>query len=93
MAFLYEALCRSSDLCAVISSIVQPYPETHWCEVPPEDLTNKKLCRPLPVEKKAPPPKVEPRPGNMNFPHSIFSHILLVLCSCWVFAVGRYYIV
>ena len=34
-----------------------PYPTTHWCPVPPEDKTNKPLCRPLPVKVKPPPPK------------------------------------
>ncbi|KAF8815662.1 hypothetical protein BYT27DRAFT_7192653 [Phlegmacium glaucopus] len=34
----------------------QPYPQTHWCPIPVEDKTNKQLCRPIPVEKIAPPP-------------------------------------
>jgi len=42
--------------------IQNPYPTTHWCSVPPEDKTNKSLCRPLPVKDKAPPPRVAP-PG------------------------------
>ncbi|KAF8972767.1 hypothetical protein BDZ97DRAFT_1752620 [Flammula alnicola] len=40
--------------------IVQPYPDTHWCQTPFEDKTNKTLCRPLPVEQKPPPPRVQP---------------------------------
>ena len=39
------------------SVIHKPYPTTHWCPVPPEDKTNKPLCRPLPVKVKPPPPK------------------------------------
>ncbi|EKM53677.1 uncharacterized protein PHACADRAFT_148424 [Phanerochaete carnosa HHB-10118-sp] len=37
--------------------ISYPYPETHWCAVPPEDATNEPLCRPLPVKDFQPPPK------------------------------------
>ncbi|GLB37881.1 hypothetical protein LshimejAT787_0409320 [Lyophyllum shimeji] len=37
-----------------------PYPTTYWCPTPPEDKTNKPLCRPLPVAVKPPPPKVVP---------------------------------
>ncbi|EDR07679.1 uncharacterized protein LACBIDRAFT_298063 [Laccaria bicolor S238N-H82] len=37
--------------------IHKPYPTTHWCPVPPEDKTNKPLCRHLPVKVKPPPPK------------------------------------
>ncbi|KAK7472114.1 hypothetical protein VKT23_000234 [Stygiomarasmius scandens] len=40
--------------------IVSPYPATHWCPVPPEDKTNKPLCRPLPKDVKPAPPKVVP---------------------------------
>ncbi|KAF8972766.1 hypothetical protein BDZ97DRAFT_856108 [Flammula alnicola] len=39
--------------------IVQPYPDTHWCQTPVGDKTNKTLCRPLPVEQKV-PPRVQP---------------------------------
>ncbi|PPQ75448.1 hypothetical protein CVT26_016222 [Gymnopilus dilepis] len=34
-----------------------PYPTTLWCSVPVEDKTNKFLCRPIPREHKAPPPR------------------------------------
>ncbi|KAF9530366.1 hypothetical protein CPB83DRAFT_850784 [Crepidotus variabilis] len=37
---------------------VYPYPETSYCQPPPEDKTNKPVCRPLPVEHKPPPPSV-----------------------------------
>ncbi|TRM68818.1 hypothetical protein BD626DRAFT_579596 [Schizophyllum amplum] len=36
--------------------IVHPYPPTHWCPPLQEDKTNKPICRPLPVQKKPPPP-------------------------------------
>ncbi|TRM68812.1 hypothetical protein BD626DRAFT_471954 [Schizophyllum amplum] len=36
--------------------IMHPYPPTHWCPPPPEDKTNKPICRPLPVQQKPPPP-------------------------------------
>ncbi|KAJ7648046.1 hypothetical protein FB45DRAFT_733077 [Roridomyces roridus] len=44
--------------------IVQnPYPPTSWCPPPPEDRTNKPMCRPLPVAvKPPPPPKNAPAP-------------------------------
>ncbi|TFK33533.1 hypothetical protein BDQ12DRAFT_657809 [Crucibulum laeve] len=43
---------------SMVNSIVNhPYPETYWCPLPPEDKTNKSLCRPLPVAVKPPPPK------------------------------------
>ncbi|KAF7311470.1 Glycoside hydrolase family 79 protein [Mycena kentingensis (nom. inval.)] len=32
-----------------------PYPPTQWCPLPPEDKTNKPMCRPLPVSLKPPP--------------------------------------
>lgn len=48
-----------------LSVIVFPYPATAWCGIPPEDKTNKPLCRPLPVATKPPPPaKVRP-PGTL----------------------------
>ncbi|KAF8808896.1 hypothetical protein BYT27DRAFT_7188409 [Phlegmacium glaucopus] len=37
----------------------RPYPQTYWCPVPPEDRTNKQLCRPLPAYIKPPPPRVK----------------------------------
>ncbi|KAJ6493281.1 hypothetical protein C8R45DRAFT_989296 [Mycena sanguinolenta] len=47
--------------------IAHPYPATVWCPLPPEDKTNKPMCRPLPVSvkpppatKSAPPPPVVP---------------------------------
>ncbi|KAF8160337.1 hypothetical protein K438DRAFT_1859848 [Mycena galopus ATCC 62051] len=43
--------------------IMNPYPPTVWCPLPPEDKTNKSMCRPLPVAVKAPPaPKAAPAP-------------------------------
>ncbi|KAF8145766.1 hypothetical protein K438DRAFT_1991536 [Mycena galopus ATCC 62051] len=43
--------------------IMNPYPPTVWCPLPPEDKTNKPMCRPLPVAVKAPPaPKAAPAP-------------------------------
>ncbi|KAF9029987.1 hypothetical protein BDZ89DRAFT_1064955 [Hymenopellis radicata] len=36
---------------------VDPYPETHFCEPPHEDKTNRPLCRPLPIAIKPPPPR------------------------------------
>ncbi|KAF7304433.1 hypothetical protein HMN09_00845500 [Mycena chlorophos] len=44
---------------AVISN---PYPVTRWCPLPPEDKTNKPMCRPLPVALKPPPPTAAPPP-------------------------------
>ncbi|ESK86610.1 hypothetical protein Moror_9754 [Moniliophthora roreri MCA 2997] len=37
-----------------------PYPPTHWCDVPAEDRTNKSMCRPLPVAVKTPPEQPAP---------------------------------
>ncbi|KAF9266576.1 hypothetical protein L218DRAFT_956356 [Marasmius fiardii PR-910] len=37
-----------------------PYPQTHWCPLPPEDRTDKPMCRPLPTAAK--PPPVVPAP-------------------------------
>ncbi|KAF8804997.1 hypothetical protein BYT27DRAFT_7340002 [Phlegmacium glaucopus] len=37
----------------------QPYPQSHWRPLPVGDKTNKQLCRPLPANKVAPPPRVE----------------------------------
>ncbi|KAF8058655.1 hypothetical protein FPV67DRAFT_1523260 [Lyophyllum atratum] len=42
------------------TDFVDPYPTTHWCPTPPEDKTNKSLCRPLPIKDKPPPAKVAP---------------------------------
>ncbi|KAJ7247174.1 hypothetical protein B0H12DRAFT_1125480 [Mycena haematopus] len=43
--------------------IANPYPPTVWCPPPPEDMTNKRMCRPLPVSIKPPPaPKSAPAP-------------------------------
>ncbi|KAF9075468.1 hypothetical protein BDP27DRAFT_1415252 [Rhodocollybia butyracea] len=39
------------------SIVKQPYPLTHWCQVPVEDATNKKMCRMLPVAFFTPPAK------------------------------------
>ncbi|KAG5641600.1 hypothetical protein DXG03_004664 [Asterophora parasitica] len=45
-----------------------PYPATEWCPTPPEDKTNKPLCRPLPTKVKAPPPKApQPVVGSANW--------------------------
>ncbi|KAF8883299.1 hypothetical protein BD779DRAFT_1647774 [Infundibulicybe gibba] len=48
------------------SVIHNPYPATHWCDLPAEDPTNKNICRPLPKaiqqEKPAPPPAKKPPP-------------------------------
>lgn len=41
-------------------TIQDPYPGTYWCPTPPEDRTNKPLCRPLPVKDKAPPERPAP---------------------------------
>ncbi|KAF7349447.1 hypothetical protein MSAN_01734700 [Mycena sanguinolenta] len=40
---------------SVDSVIVHPYPPAVWCPLPPEDQTNKPMCRPLPVRIKPPP--------------------------------------
>ncbi|KAJ8072787.1 hypothetical protein PM082_016346 [Marasmius tenuissimus] len=37
-----------------------PYPATHWCATPPEDRTDKPMCRPLPTAVL--PPPVVPAP-------------------------------
>ncbi|KAL0574387.1 hypothetical protein V5O48_007562 [Marasmius crinis-equi] len=42
-----------------------PYPGTHWCPTPPEDKTDKPMCRPLPTAV-LPPPAV-PAPPGMKF--------------------------
>ncbi|KAF7362683.1 hypothetical protein MVEN_00617600 [Mycena venus] len=43
--------------------IMHPYPRTAWCPLPPEDRTNKPMCRPLPVSVHPPPPvKAGPAP-------------------------------
>ncbi|KAG6897996.1 hypothetical protein C0992_007485 [Termitomyces sp. T32_za158] len=50
------------------TDFVDPYPPTYWCPTPPEDRTNKPLCRPLPVKSKPPPPKVvAPVPGSAGW--------------------------
>ncbi|KAF8815277.1 hypothetical protein BYT27DRAFT_7080449 [Phlegmacium glaucopus] len=41
----------------------QLYPQSHWRPLPVGDKTNKQLCRPLPADKVAPPPRVE-QPGE-----------------------------
>ncbi|KAJ7119370.1 hypothetical protein C8R43DRAFT_1137074 [Mycena crocata] len=47
-----------------VNPVIQnPYPTTSWCPLPPEDRTNKPMCRPLPVSvKPPPPPKAGPAP-------------------------------
>ncbi|KAJ6592657.1 hypothetical protein B0H19DRAFT_1088268 [Mycena capillaripes] len=47
-----------------VNPVIQhPYPPTTWCPLPPEDRTNKSMCRPLPVSvKPPPPPKAAPAP-------------------------------
>ncbi|KAF9465210.1 hypothetical protein BDZ94DRAFT_1254801 [Collybia nuda] len=40
--------------------IKNPYPDTYWCPVPNEDMTNKPLCRHLPKSVKPPPPQAAP---------------------------------
>jgi hypothetical protein len=52
-----------TEILSLISRFKQPYPKTHWCSIPVEDKTNKQLCRPLPVDRMPPPPRVE-IPGN-----------------------------
>ncbi|KAJ7214993.1 hypothetical protein GGX14DRAFT_443565 [Mycena pura] len=51
--------------------IRHPYPPTLWCPLPPEDRTNKPMCRPLPVSVKAPPPPAAAPapvvPGSANW--------------------------
>ncbi|KAJ7073160.1 hypothetical protein C8F01DRAFT_1106317 [Mycena amicta] len=42
--------------------ISHPYPPTQWCPLPPEDKTNKPMCRPLPVALKPPPQKASAPP-------------------------------
>ncbi|KAL4260373.1 hypothetical protein AB1N83_009377 [Pleurotus pulmonarius] len=37
-----------------------PYPQTSWCQVPPEDKTNKPICRPLPTAVVPAPAKPAP---------------------------------
>ncbi|KAF9075494.1 hypothetical protein BDP27DRAFT_1358681 [Rhodocollybia butyracea] len=50
------------DEWSINNSIVkQPYPLTHWCQVPVEGATNKKMCRMLPVSL-FPPPAKESKP-------------------------------
>ncbi|KAF8902400.1 hypothetical protein CPB84DRAFT_862391 [Gymnopilus junonius] len=60
-----------------------PYPETRWCEVPPEDKTNKPLCRPIPREQKPPPPRNQ-APGTSTSMFTFISilHTRLYPCSC-----------
>ena len=52
-----------TEILSLISRFKQPYPKTHWCSIPVEDKTNKQLCRPLPVDRIPPPPRLE-TPGN-----------------------------
>ncbi|OBZ69737.1 hypothetical protein A0H81_10136 [Grifola frondosa] len=42
--------------------VMNPYPKTYRCDVPPEDMTRFQLCRPLPVIWFPPPPPVRPPP-------------------------------
>ena len=53
----------NTEILSLISRFKQPYPKTHWCSIPVEDKTNKQLCRPLPVDRIPPPPRLE-TPGN-----------------------------
>lgn len=51
----------------MLSFIQNPYPVTHWCLTPPEDKTNKPLCRPLPNAVMPPPPVVRVVPPGTSF--------------------------
>ncbi|KAJ3984766.1 hypothetical protein F5890DRAFT_1514549 [Lentinula detonsa] len=47
------------------SDFKYPYPLTHWCALPPEDKTSKRMCRPLPIASFPPPLKpVRPVVGS-----------------------------
>ncbi|KAG6867224.1 hypothetical protein C0993_005417 [Termitomyces sp. T159_Od127] len=53
------------------TDFVDQYPPTRWCPTPPEDKTNKPLCRPLPAKLKPPTPKVVPPvPGSAGWVNS-----------------------
>ncbi|KAF5360379.1 hypothetical protein D9756_005185 [Leucocoprinus leucothites] len=53
---------------AINNKIQHPYPIPVWCDVPPEDPTNKRICRPLPALTKAPPPRPPVLvPGSSNW--------------------------
>ncbi|KAG5649914.1 hypothetical protein H0H81_001519, partial [Sphagnurus paluster] len=60
-----------------VHSFQSPYPDTEWCPTPPEDKTNKPLCRPLPTKDKPPPPKVEV-PGTL---HATFLKIVFLIST------------
>ncbi|KAJ3768273.1 hypothetical protein FB446DRAFT_752221 [Lentinula raphanica] len=48
-----------------LSAFKYPYPSTHWCNLPAEDKTSKRICRPLPVASFPPPPRpVQPVVGS-----------------------------
>ncbi|KAJ3995659.1 hypothetical protein F5050DRAFT_257901 [Lentinula boryana] len=48
-----------------LSDFKHPYPLTHWCALPPEDMTSKRMCRPLPIASFPPPVKpVRPVVGS-----------------------------
>lgn len=67
-----------------------PYPTTYWCPVPPEDKTNKALCRPLPAKDKPPPPRVLP-PSTFVIDGMrclLTDSFAPSRCSCWLLSLG-----
>ncbi|KAL1703951.1 hypothetical protein EV121DRAFT_270781 [Schizophyllum commune] len=58
-----ERYFRPDEFCT------QPYPTPHYCGLPPEDKTNKPICRPLPVAEKPRPIQPAPRivPGSIQY--------------------------
>ncbi|KAH8835867.1 hypothetical protein DL96DRAFT_1575887 [Flagelloscypha sp. PMI_526] len=47
--------------------VVSPYPASVWCEVPPEDRTNKPLCSPIPRKMFGVITPVAPVPGSIKW--------------------------
>ncbi|KAI5889932.1 uncharacterized protein SCHCODRAFT_02630420 [Schizophyllum commune H4-8] len=58
-----ERCFRPDEICT------QPYPTPYYCGLPPEDKTNKPICRPLPVAEKPRPVQPAPRivPGSIQY--------------------------
>jgi hypothetical protein len=76
---------RPANLLIMRSVVKYPYPGTHWCPTPPEDKTNKPLCRPLPVAVKPPPPPLvrAEKPG--------ISFVAFLLLSCLSPHISRWF--
>ena len=72
----WDGVCASlysfSIILKTTSRFVSPYPESRHCPPPPEDRTNKQICRHIPQAPGTKSTPTKPTPTQSNGPRGMF---------------------